>query len=137
MRRIVEVLASTFPAARIERDADDIASVPPGGMLVVRDGEGGAPMQLLGGAPEYIVRTPVTIEVYAAGATAAERFALADDMVEAAAEALSEDVQLRSLGLQSEMELESVGDVTVEGGRTVRSMALGVTYLYSATSAVG
>ncbi len=94
LEAIKALVASTLPSAEVKRNLDKPERIPPGGLVIVRDGDAGEPEILLSPLT-YIYEHRVPIEIAAFASASLTREQALDQMLAALGEAVAAD---RTLG---------------------------------------
>jgi hypothetical protein len=127
-------LLETIPGAVVERNRVLSEKVPPGGLIIVRDGDPGEPEQALGGFGSVYYQHAVEIEVYVDEGDDAARDAAFDALLQQVGAALEADPTLnrRAFGLtygRPETSIEAVA-----GAPAIKAATLIVTVDYEAAT---
>lgn len=94
LEAIKALVASALPSAEVKRNLDKPERIPPGGLVIVRDGDAGEPEILLSPLT-YIYEHRVPIEIAAFASASLTREQALDQMLAALGEAVAAD---RTLG---------------------------------------
>jgi hypothetical protein len=122
-----EIRASleTIPNAVVERSSVLPEKIPAGGLIILRDGDPGEPVQALGGFGNAHYQHAVEVEVYVDEGDAAARDAAFDDLLQQIGAVLEADPTLGGLGLtygRPEPSIEAVA-----GAPAIKTATLTVT----------
>ncbi|MDR6952297.1 hypothetical protein J2X65_001652 [Ancylobacter sp. 3268] len=129
-------IATVRPASDVKRNVDVPASVGPGGLFIVRDGEPGEPSVSLS-PPSYEWQHQADVEIYADGATTAARGSLLDALLMDLGATIIADPTLGGAVLWAEPSAPSRRDQPSDGGAALASAIVTVTLVYTTTSPLG
>jgi hypothetical protein len=116
---VVALVSAALPAAKVERNAAKPECIPPGGLVIVRDGDPGEPEVLLSPLTYlYTHRVPLEIAVRESGAQAREQ--VLDAMLAAIGAAVAADRTLGGLCEFVEAEAPATADIEASGAQPVR-----------------
>jgi hypothetical protein len=116
---IVALVAAALPAAKVERNAAKPERIPPGGLVIVRDGDPGEPEMLLSPLT-YLYAHRVPIEIAARESATESREQVLDAMLAAIGAAVAADRTLGGLCEFIETEAPATADVEAAGAQAVR-----------------
>jgi hypothetical protein len=130
----LKALLETVPDALVQRNSVLPEQIPEGGLIILHDGDPGAPEQALGGFGSAYYQHAVEIEVYVEEGDAAARDAAFDDLLQQIGAALEADPTLGGLtfGLtygRPEPAIEAIG-----GAPAIKSATLSVTVDYETSA---
>ena len=120
----------TLDGPRVERNAAFPETVPPGGLIVLRDGDPGKPDTLLGGFDEADYRHAVPIEIYAESTDQPARDAAWDALAEAVGSLLRADPTLGGLAYGMSFGRPATGTEDSPGAGPIKEGTLIVTVDY-------
>lgn len=138
--QVIEALKSrleTVAGATVERNVAVPETVPPGGLIVLRDGDPGEPEQALGGFTSAYYAHRVEVEVYVAEGDAAARDGAFDALLQAIGDALEDDPTLGGLAFGLAYGRPDVAIEPVAGAPAVKSGVIEVVVDYEAPSPLG
>ena len=127
---------ATLPSATVKRNEALPEKVPPGGLLILRDGDPGEPEVTLSPAT-WIWNHLAQLEAFVAGATSATRDAALDALLEAVGQALGTDRTLGGLCDWSEPQAPQPDDVTIEGAAPIRAARVPILLIYGSSEPMG
>ena len=113
------LIASALPSAEVKRNLAKPERVPPGGLVIVRDGDPGEPEVTLSPLI-YIYTHRVPIEIAAYETSSETREHVLDDMLAAIGAAVSSSRTLGGLCDFIEAEAPATEDIEAAGARAVR-----------------
>lgn len=128
MQAIAAALATT--GATVLRNADLPTSVPPAGLVILRDGEPGEPDVTLSPV-SYTFTHAAEIEAYAQASAKAARTATLDDVIAAIGSALAADRSFAGLAEWSVPGGPAVTDTGSMGAASVASAVIPLTVVYT------
>ena len=114
LEAIKALVASALPSAEVKRNLDKPERIPPGGLVIVRDGDPGEPEVLLSPLT-YIYEHRVPIEVAASASATLTREQALDQMLAAIGEAVAADRTLGGLCEFLETEAPTSDDLETAG----------------------
>jgi hypothetical protein len=114
LEAITALVASALPSAEVKRNLDKPERIPPGGLVIVRDGDPGEPEVLLSPLT-YIYEHRVPIEVAAFASATLTREQALDQMLAAIGEAVAADRTLGGLCEFLETEAPTSDDLETAG----------------------
>lgn len=126
------LIAGALPAAEVKRNLAKAERVPPGGLVVVRDGEPGEPETTLSPLT-YHFEHRVVVEVAAHEAAGTPRELVLDAMLRAVGAAIAADRTLGGLCDWIEAEAPATDDAEVLGSAPVRFALLTIVAAYATT----
>ena len=126
----LRVLFATVPGAVVERNSALPEKVPPGGLIVLRDGDPGEPEQALGGFGNAYYRHAVEVELYIEGGDPAARDAAFDDLLQRIGAALAADPTLGGLAFGLSYGRPEPSTEAVPGAPAIKGATLIVTVEY-------
>ena len=145
MRKTEQVLSALF--ARLQtlvgippdgtvvlRQADKSEAIPAGGLLILRDGSPGEPVETYMSPTTYIYEHVATIEAFARGATQPERAAALDALIVPIAALFDADRTLGGLCDDVREQAPEPDDVELEGAPTEAFAAVPIVLTYGTTS---
>jgi hypothetical protein len=127
---VVALVTAALPDAEVKRNLAKPERIPPGGLVIVRDGDPGDPeIELSPLAYIYSHRVPVEVAIYDAPSTSRE-LAL-DDLLTAIGAAIAADRKMGGLCEFVEAEAPSTDDLEATGAAAARwaDMAIIATYV--------
>ena len=130
----LRALLATVPGAVVERNGVLPEKVPPGGLLILRDGDPGEPEQALGGFGNAYYQHAVEIEVYLAAGDAAARDAAFDQLLQQIGAALEADPTLGGLALGLTYGRPEPAIEAVAGAPAIKGATLTVTVDYETSA---
>lgn len=111
---IKALVATALPAAEVKRNLDKPERIPPGGLVIVRDGDPGEPDVLLSPLTYvYAHRVPIEVAAFASGSLTREE--VVDQMLSAIGAAVAADRTLGGLCDFIEPEAPSSDDLETTG----------------------
>ena len=123
------LIAAALPAAEVKRNLDKPERIPPGGLVIIRDGDPGEPDVLLSPLSyTYSHRVPVEIAAYPSDTLTREQ--AADAMLAAIGTAVSANRTLGGLCLFLETEAPSTGDLETAGAKSARWAEAAIVAIY-------
>jgi hypothetical protein len=130
----IKALLEIVPGAVVERNGVLPEKVPPGGLIILRDGDPGEPEQALGGFGNAYYQHAVEIEVYVEEGDTAARDAAFDELLQQIGAALEADPTFGGLafGLTYGRPENSIEAVT--GAAAIKSATLILTVDYETTA---
>jgi hypothetical protein len=114
LEAIKALVASALPSAEVKRNLDKPERIPPGGLVIVRDGDAGEPEILLSPLT-YIYEHRVPIEIAAFASASLTREQALDQMLAALGEAVAADRTLGGLCEFLETEAPTSDDLETAG----------------------
>jgi hypothetical protein len=111
---IVALVAAALPAAKVERNAAKPERIPPGGLVIVRDGDPGEPEMLLSPLT-YLYAHRVPLEIAARESGSQSREQVLDAMLAAIGAAVAADRTLGGLCDFIEAEAPATADIEAAG----------------------
>jgi hypothetical protein len=123
------LIAGALPAAEVKRNVAKPERIPPGGLVIVRDGDPGEPEVTLSPLL-YLYEHRIPIEVAAHEAAGSTREAVLDGMLGAIGAAVASDRTLGGLCDFLEVEAPSTDDAEALGAAPARFAELAVVALY-------
>ena len=124
------LLLQTIPEAIMERNIAVPAKIPPGGLIVLRDGDPGEPDTALGGFGSAYYSHRVEVEVHVQEADPAVRDTAFDDLVVAVGTALDPDTTLGGLAFGMSYGRPSTDLEPIEGAPAIKSGVIEITVEY-------
>ena len=119
-----------IPDVVVERNIAVPAKVPPGGLIVLRDGDPGEPDTALGGFGSAYYSHRVEVEVHVQEADPAARDTAFDDLVVAVGTALEADPTLGSLVFGMSYGRPSTDLEPIDGAPAIKSGVIEITVEY-------
>ena len=119
-----------IPDVVVERNIAVPAKVPPGGLIVLRDGDPGEPDTALGGFGSAYYSHRVEVEVHVQEADPAARDTAFDDLVVAVGTALDTDPTLGGLVFGMSYGRPSTDLEPIEGAPAIKSGVIEITVEY-------
>lgn len=113
------LVAGALPFAEVKRNLDKPERIPPGGLVIVRDGDPGEPEVLLSPLA-YIYEHRLVIEIAAYASDTQTREQVIDTMLAAIGAGVMADRTLGGLCLFLETEAPSSGDAETAGTKSAR-----------------
>ena len=120
----------TIPAATVLRGAVLPERIPAGGLVILRDGDPGAPEMLLS-PPAYLYEHRAEVEAIVEAGTPAEREAAFDALVAGVGAAIAADRTLGGLGDWVEAEAPEPAELAVEGAAGLKAAVIPVVLTYA------
>lgn len=111
---IKSLIASALPNAEVKRNLDKPERIPPGGLVIIRDGDPGEPDVLLSPLT-YVYEHRVPIEIAAFASASLTREQAIDQMLAAIGEAVATDRTLGGLCEFLETEAPTSDDLETAG----------------------
>jgi hypothetical protein len=111
---IVALVAAALPAAKVERNAAKPERIPPGGLVIVRDGDPGEPEVLLSPLM-YLYTHRIPLEIAARESGSQSREQALDAMLAAIGAAVAADRTLGGLCDFIEAEAPATADIEAAG----------------------
>lgn len=116
---IAALVASALPSAEVKRNLDKPERIPPGGLIIIRDGDPGEPEVLLSPLT-YIYEHRVPIEAAAFASASLTREQVLDQMLVAIGAAVAADRTLGGLCDFLETEAPASDDLETAGAHSGR-----------------
>ena len=116
---LVALIDAALPAAKVERNAAKPERIPPGGLVIVRDGDPGEPEILLSPLT-YLYAHRIPIEAAAREGAAQPREPALDAMLAAIGAAVAANRTLGGLCDFLEVEAPATADIDAAGAQTAR-----------------
>ena len=132
-KQVILMLANrlaTIPDATVERNIVVPAKIPPGGLIVLRDGDPGEPDTALGGFGSAYYSHRIEIEVHVQEADSTARDTAFDDLVVAVGTALEADPSLGGLVFGMSYGRPSTDLEPIEGASAIKSGVIEITVEY-------
>jgi hypothetical protein len=126
----IKALIDTVAGAVVERNSVLPEKVPPGGLIILRDGDPGEPEQALGGFGSAYYQHAVEIEVYVEEGDAAARDATFDLLLQQIGEALGADPSLGGVAFGLTYGRPEPSVEAVAGAPAIKAAMLSVTVDY-------
>jgi hypothetical protein len=126
----LKALLGTVPGAAVERNSVLPEKVPPGGLIILRDGDPGEPGQALGGFGSTYYQHAVEIEVYLEEGDAAARDAAFDALLQQIGIALEADPTLGGAAFGLTYGRPEPSTEAVMGAPAIKAATLTVTVDY-------
>ena len=126
----LKALLETVPDAVVERNSVLPEKIPPGGLIILRDGDPGEPGQALGGFGSTYYQHAVEIEVYLEEGDAAARDAAFDALLQGVGTALETDPTLDGLVFGMTYGRPEPNIEAVAGAPAIKTATLTVTVDY-------
>ena len=123
-------LLQTIPEATVERNIAVPAKIPPGGLIVLRDGDPGEPDTALGGFGSVYYSHRVEVEVHVQEADPATRDIAIDDLLVAVGTALEVDPTLGGLAFGMSYGRPSSDLEPIDGAPAIKSAVIEITVEY-------
>ena len=133
----IKARLETAPGARVERNTAVPEKIPSGGLIVLRDGDPGAPDTALGGFGGAYYSHAVEIELYFEAGDAAIRDAGFDTLVQAVGVALEGDPTLGGLIFGMAYGRPEIDTEAVAGAPAIKTGTIIVTVEYETGSPLG
>lgn len=130
---VKSLLASALPNAEVKRNLDKPERIPPGGLVIVRDGEPGEPDVLLSPLV-YVYEHRVPIEVAAFASASLSREEALDQMLSAVGTAVAADRTLGGLCEFLDAEAPTSDDLETTGAISGRWAEAAIIAAYSTTN---
>ena len=145
MRKTEQVLAAFFArlatmatdpvdGPAVLRQTDKPENIPPGGLIILRDGVPGEPVETYVSPLTYIYDHLVTVELFARGATREERAAALDALLVALGVVLDADRTLGGLCDDVREQAPEPDDAELEGAETEAFAEVPVVLSYGTSS---
>ena len=126
----IKARLGTIPDAIVERNTAVPAKIPPGGLIVLRDGDPGEPDTTLGGFGSAYYGHRVEVEVHVQEANPAARDTAFDDLVVAVGTALEADPSLGGLVFGRSYGRPSTDLEPIDGAPAIKSGVIEITVEY-------
>ena len=126
----VQAVLETVPGAVVERNSALPEKVPPGGLIILRDGDPGEPERALGGFGSTYYQHAVEVEVYLEEGDAAARDAAFDALLQEIGAALETDPTLGGLAFGLTYGRPEPAIEAVAGAPAIKTATLTVTVDY-------
>ena len=120
----------TIPAATVLRGAVLPERIPAGGLLILRDGDPGAPEVLLS-PPAYLYEHRAQVEAIVEAGAPSDRDAAFDTLVSAVGTAIAADRTLGGLCDWVEAEAPEPADLAIEGAPGLKAAVIPVVLTYA------
>ncbi|MBI1207250.1 MAG: acyl-CoA transferase [Azospirillum sp.] len=121
----------TVPAATVERETVVPERVPAGGLLILRDGEAGEPVDVVMSPLIYCYEHLAQIEAVVQSSNGEKRARTLDDLLRALGAALAADRTLGETVEWFEWAAPHTDDLAVPFGATIKGAVVPVTLIYS------
>jgi hypothetical protein len=133
---VKSLIAASLPAAEVKRNQDKPERIPPGGIVIVRDGDPGDPEYTLSPlAYTYTHRIPLDVAAFASQTLTREQ--ALDQMLIPIGEAIAADPTLGGLCDFAECEAPETDDLETEGARSGRWASTAVLATYTTSNPLG
>lgn len=129
---LVALLDTALPSATVERNAAKPERIPPGGLVIVRDGDPGEPEVMLSPLT-YVYTHRILLEVAARESAAQSREETLDAMLAAIGAAVAADRTLGGLCEFIEAEAPVTADIEASGAQPVRWADAAIVATYATT----
>ena len=126
----LHTLLQTIPDATVDRNTAVPARIPPGGLIVLRDGDPGKPDTALGGFGSAYYSHRIEVEAHVQEADPAARDIAFDDLVMAVGAALEADPTLGGLVFGMSYGRPSTDLEPIEGASAIKSGVIEITVEY-------
>lgn len=126
---IVALIVAALPAAKVERNAAKPERVPPGGLVIVRDGDPGEPEVLLSPLT-YLYTHRVPLEIAARESGSQSREQVLDAMLATIGAVIAADRTLGGLCDFIEAEAPATADIEASGAQAVRWADAAIVAIY-------
>ena len=133
----IKALLVTVPGAKIERNTAVPEKTPPGGLIVLRDGDPGEPETALGGFGSVYYSHNIEIELYIEEGNATVRDAAFDILVQSIGTILENDPTLGGLVFGMTYGRPEINTEAVAGAPAIKTGVMTVTVEYETTSLLG
>mgnify|MGYP006435134201 CR=1 FL=1 len=133
----IKALLITVPGAKIERNTAVSEKTPPGGLIVLRDGDPGEPETALGGFGSVYYSHNIEIELYIEEGNATVRDAAFDILVQSIGTILENDPTLGGLVFGMTYGRPEINTEAVAGAPAIKTGVMTVTVEYETTSLLG
>lgn len=138
MRILLSLLADGMPAGTlVARNADIPLDVQHEGYVVIRDAVPTVEDSTLGDDKLFFMRMDVPIEIYAGGATEADRSALLDDLCYAAKNVIRGASALGEIVQYVEITTSEIETISIEGAATRHAAQITAAIEYDSISSIG
>jgi hypothetical protein len=130
------LIATSLPAAEVKRNQDKPERIPPGGIVIVRDGDPGEPEYTLSPlAYTYTHRIPLDVAAFASQSLTREQ--ALDQMLEPIGTSVAADPTFGGLCDFAECEAPDTDDLETEGARSGRWASTAVLATYTTSNPLG
>ncbi|HER26620.1 MAG TPA: acyl-CoA transferase [Rhodospirillales bacterium] len=133
----IKVLLITVPGAKVERNTAVPEKIPPGGLIVLRDGDPGGPEIALGGFGSVYYSHTIEIELYIEEGDAPVRDAAFDTLVQSIGTVLETDPTLGGLSFGMTYGRPDIDTEAVAGAPAIKTGTIIVTIEYETASLLG
>jgi hypothetical protein len=130
---VKSLLASALPNAEVKRNLDKPERIPPGGLVIVRDGDPGEPDVLLSPLV-YVYEHRVPIEIAAFASASLSREEVLDQMLSSIGTAVAADRTLGGLCEFLDAEAPTSDDLETAGALSGRWAEAAIIAAYSTTN---
>ncbi|HER27334.1 MAG TPA: acyl-CoA transferase [Rhodospirillales bacterium] len=133
----IKALLITAPDAKIERNTAMPEKIPPGGLIVLRDGDPGDPEIALGGFGNVYCCHNIEIELYIEDGDTTTRDVAFDTLVQSIGTALESDLTLGGLAFGMSYGRPEIDTEAVAGAAAIRTGTIILTVEYETNSLLG
>jgi hypothetical protein len=127
----LKALLETVAGATVQRNSALPEKIPDGGLIILRDGDPGAPEHALGGFGSTYYQHAVEIELYVEDGNAAARDAAFDDLLQQIGAALEADPTLGDLAFGMTYGQPEASIDPIAGAPAIKSATLSVIVDYA------
>lgn len=130
LARLTALLAAALPGAEVKRNLVKPERIPPGGLVVVRDGEPGEPEVTLSPL-SYLYTHRILVEIAVTGTASLSREAALDRLLSRIGVALAADRTLAGACDWVEAEAPASEDLDAPGAQPARAATLTILAVYA------
>jgi hypothetical protein len=130
------IIAAAVPAAEVKRNLDKPERIPPGGLVIIRDGDPGEPEYTLSPL-SYTYTHRIPLEIAGPHAPNLTREEGLDQLLTPIGAAIAADPTLGGLCEFAEPEAPETDDLETQGARSGRWAATAVTAIYTTSNPLG
>ena len=134
---VLKARLGSIIGATVERNSAVPEKIPPGGLLILRDGIPGEPEQSLGGFVSAYCRQDVEIEIYVESGDAAARDTAFDTLLQEVGVVLDGDPSLGGLAFGTTFGRPEIDTEAVVGAPAIKAGTLIVAIEFEADTALG
>lgn len=133
----LKALLETVPDAKVERNSAMPEKIPPGGLIVLRDGNPGEPETALGGFGGVYYSHNIEVELYIEEGDVLVRDAAFDTLVQSVGTVLESDLTLGGLAFGMSYGRPEIDTEAVAGAAAIKTGTIIVTVEYETNSPLG
>lgn len=134
LRKLFVLIAEAVPDATVLRNGTVPEEIPDGGLVIIRDGDPGAPDEVLGGFRDVFYQHSVDIELYAAHAVQETRDATFGYLLKGVGAALEANLTLGGLCAGFSYGAPAASTEPTDGGHDIKQGVLTLLVDYTAAA---